>query len=248
MRRVPGWAGSDRAAIAWHGSADPRELGESDVRVNRGPLPVASDRMRGRNALRRQRRTSQRREHRNRAHPAQIAKHRPKASLGPRIAIPRPPQLRDEPRDHHRRQLATHPTPSPASHALNLACGADWFEPELERDGQGLDPGLARDGMAILRALPRSAGGTVLLCTDLHAGNVLSARREPWLVTTPSHSSAIPPSSPCSRCSTARSAWLPIPSTCHDALRPGIDPRCADARARPPDRPVTDLQSVKMPG
>jgi streptomycin 6-kinase len=62
---------------------------------------------------------------------------------------------------------------------------ADWFEPEFERDGQGLDPGLARDGMAILRALRRSADRTVLLCTDLHAGNVLSARREPWLVIDP---------------------------------------------------------------
>lgn len=62
---------------------------------------------------------------------------------------------------------------------------ADWFELEFERDRQGLDPGLAREGMALLRALPRSADRQVLLCTDLHAGNVLSSRREPWLVIDP---------------------------------------------------------------
>jgi streptomycin 6-kinase len=39
--------------------------------------------------------------------------------------------------------------------------------------------------MAVLRELPRSADRSVLLCTDLHAGNVLSSRREPWLVIDP---------------------------------------------------------------
>jgi streptomycin 6-kinase len=62
---------------------------------------------------------------------------------------------------------------------------ADWFELDFEADGRGLDPGLARAGMAALRELPRSADRSVLLCTDLHAGNVLSSRREPWLVIDP---------------------------------------------------------------
>jgi streptomycin 6-kinase len=62
---------------------------------------------------------------------------------------------------------------------------AEWFELEFGRDSQGLDPGLAREGMAMLRELPRSADREVLLCTDLHAGNVLSAQREPWLVIDP---------------------------------------------------------------
>jgi streptomycin 6-kinase len=62
---------------------------------------------------------------------------------------------------------------------------ADWFERECEAAGRGFDPGLARAGMAVLRELPRSADRSVLLCTDLHAGNVLPSRREPWLVIDP---------------------------------------------------------------
>ena len=37
----------------------------------------------------------------------------------------------------------------------------------------------------LYRALPSTADRTALLCTDLHAENVLSARREPWLVIDP---------------------------------------------------------------
>jgi streptomycin 6-kinase len=49
----------------------------------------------------------------------------------------------------------------------------------------GLDPALHRDGLALFRALPRDDTPQVLLATDLHAGNVLAARREPWLVIDP---------------------------------------------------------------
>ena len=62
---------------------------------------------------------------------------------------------------------------------------ADWFELDFEANARGLDPGLARAGMTVLRELPRSADRGVLLCTDLHAGNVLSSGREPWLVIDP---------------------------------------------------------------
>jgi streptomycin 6-kinase len=62
---------------------------------------------------------------------------------------------------------------------------AEWFEQSLEIDAHGLDRGLAGEGIAVLRELPRNADREVLLCTDLHAGNVLSARREPWLVIDP---------------------------------------------------------------
>lgn len=62
---------------------------------------------------------------------------------------------------------------------------ADSFELDFETDGRGLDPALAREGMATLRELPQSADRAVLLCTDLHAGNVLASRREPWLVIDP---------------------------------------------------------------
>lgn len=48
-----------------------------------------------------------------------------------------------------------------------------------------MDPALAAEGIAVLRALPASAPEQVLLCTDLHAGNVLSAQREPWLMIDP---------------------------------------------------------------
>jgi streptomycin 6-kinase len=52
--------------------------------------------------------------------------------------------------------------------------------------GQRLDPGLARAGLALWRELPRdAASGSVLLATDLHAGNILAAQREPWLVIDP---------------------------------------------------------------
>jgi streptomycin 6-kinase len=62
---------------------------------------------------------------------------------------------------------------------------ADWFQRAFETDSRGLDPGLAREGIATLRALPRTADRRVLLSTDLHAGNVLAARREPWLLIDP---------------------------------------------------------------
>ena len=48
-----------------------------------------------------------------------------------------------------------------------------------------LDPGLARAGIALFRELPATATSQVLLCTDLHAGNVLAAAREPWLAIDP---------------------------------------------------------------
>ncbi len=39
--------------------------------------------------------------------------------------------------------------------------------------------------MTLFRTLPDSAERQVMLCTDLHAGNVLAAQREPWLVIDP---------------------------------------------------------------
>jgi streptomycin 6-kinase len=62
---------------------------------------------------------------------------------------------------------------------------ADGFEQRSRVSPQRLDPGLARAGMALLRELPGTAARQALLCTDLHAGNVLAAIREPWLVIDP---------------------------------------------------------------
>jgi streptomycin 6-kinase len=74
------------------------------------------------------------------------------------------------------------PAPAPFR-PLGDMCDA-WAE-EFDSRESGLDPGLIRAGIALFRALPASAPTTVLLCTDLHAGNILAAAREPWLVIDP---------------------------------------------------------------
>jgi streptomycin 6-kinase len=62
---------------------------------------------------------------------------------------------------------------------------ADEFEHESAGRSMSLDPGLAREGITLFRALPATADRNVVLCTDLHAENVLAARREPWLAIDP---------------------------------------------------------------
>jgi streptomycin 6-kinase len=47
------------------------------------------------------------------------------------------------------------------------------------------DAGLVHEGLRLFQDLPRTAAIEVLLATDLHAGNVLRAAREPWLVIDP---------------------------------------------------------------
>ncbi|GLY30894.1 aminoglycoside phosphotransferase family protein [Kineosporia sp. NBRC 101731] len=66
---------------------------------------------------------------------------------------------------------------------LSRMC-ADWAD-ACEARPTPLDPGLSRAGIALLRELPLSAASSVLLCTDLHAGNVIATHREPWLVIDP---------------------------------------------------------------
>ncbi|MGH9116386.1 MAG: aminoglycoside phosphotransferase family protein [Acidimicrobiales bacterium] len=79
------------------------------------------------------------------------------------------------------------PAPGHPFRSLQVMCDewADEFEEKRAAGRVGLDPGLARDGIELLRALPETADRNVLLCTDLHAENVLAARREPWLVIDP---------------------------------------------------------------
>ncbi len=62
---------------------------------------------------------------------------------------------------------------------------ADEFENKVARGLGCLDPGLQREGIALFRSLPRTTGDEFLLCTDLHAENVLAGDREPWLVIDP---------------------------------------------------------------
>jgi streptomycin 6-kinase len=85
------------------------------------------------------------------------------------------------------RRLWIEPAPDHTFPDLRFMCQqwADEFERELGRGTVPLDPGLARAGIAMFRELPASAGEQALLCTDLHAGNVLAAAREPWLVIDP---------------------------------------------------------------
>jgi streptomycin 6-kinase len=85
------------------------------------------------------------------------------------------------------RRLWTQPPDGHPFRPLQVMCDrwAAEFEDELARSPAGIDPGLAREGIALFRALPATADRRVLLCTDLHGQNILAARREPWLVIDP---------------------------------------------------------------
>ena len=60
-----------------------------------------------------------------------------------------------------------------------------WSNETLTQAASWPDAGLVREGLRLFKELPRSADREVLLATDLHAGNVLRAEREPWLVIDP---------------------------------------------------------------
>jgi len=60
-----------------------------------------------------------------------------------------------------------------------------WTSETLGQSEQWPDVGLVREGLQLLKELPRNASSKVLLATDLHAGNVVRAEREPWLVIDP---------------------------------------------------------------
>jgi streptomycin 6-kinase len=64
----------------------------------------------------------------------------------------------------------------------------DWVaraEARLDADPSRFDGGLAREGLMLFGELSRSGPAEVLLFTDLHAGNVLSGQRRPWLLIDP---------------------------------------------------------------
>jgi streptomycin 6-kinase len=58
-------------------------------------------------------------------------------------------------------------------------------EARLAADPDRLDRGLAREGLALFGELSQPGSTEVLLLTDLHAGNVLSGERRPWLLIDP---------------------------------------------------------------
>jgi streptomycin 6-kinase len=62
---------------------------------------------------------------------------------------------------------------------------AFWAEETRAARDRWRDAGLVCAGLELFRELPNTAAAHVLLATDLHAGNVLRAEREPWLVIDP---------------------------------------------------------------
>ena len=85
------------------------------------------------------------------------------------------------------RRLWRQPVDGHSFRPLRQMCAAwaDEFERDLAPIPCWSDPGLARAGIELFRFLPTQAADSALLCTDLHAGNVIAARREPWLVIDP---------------------------------------------------------------
>ena len=73
------------------------------------------------------------------------------------------------------RRLWIEPAPGACFRPLKVLCDrwADGFERKYASGEVAIDHGLARESIALFRALPDSAELNVLLCTDLHAENVL---------------------------------------------------------------------------
>jgi streptomycin 6-kinase len=75
----------------------------------------------------------------------------------------------------------------PAGHPFRplLEMAKAWTDSALASRTSWPDAGLARAGLERFVALAAPRPDDVLLTTDLHAGNVLAASREPWLVIDP---------------------------------------------------------------
>ena len=103
-------------------------------------------------------------------------------------------QLRASPAGEHDlviagllRRLWVKPPPGHGFRPLSGMCDywAGRYEERSAAERSCLEAPLAEEGIRLLRELPRSGGVAVLLHTDLHAGNVLAAEREPWLAIDP---------------------------------------------------------------
>jgi streptomycin 6-kinase len=62
---------------------------------------------------------------------------------------------------------------------------AYWADETVATAPKWNDPGLVHEGLRLFGELSRPSSDDVLLATDLHAGNVLRAQREPWLAIDP---------------------------------------------------------------
>jgi streptomycin 6-kinase len=75
----------------------------------------------------------------------------------------------------------------PAGHPfrpLSVMIGR-WIGETLAQQANWTNAGLVRAGIDAFRELASGGSTTVVLATDLHAGNVLRAQREPWLAIDP---------------------------------------------------------------
>jgi streptomycin 6-kinase len=83
-----------------------------------------------------------------------------------------------------RRVWRTPPSPHPFR---DLAVMIEYWVAETRaQEERWVDAGLVREGLRVFEELEsETVADPVLLATDLHAGNVLSAEREPWLVIDP---------------------------------------------------------------
>ncbi len=84
------------------------------------------------------------------------------------------------------KRLWRNPTPPPGlpfrplSEMLN-----SWSSETLAQAQRWPDSGLVKEGLRLFQKLGKPASTDKLLAADLHAGNVLRAQREPWLVIDP---------------------------------------------------------------
>jgi streptomycin 6-kinase len=103
----------------------------------------------------------------------------PHAPDAPRELLPpREPHAPDEPRDRH-------PPREPHDFRPLRAMTSHWAAETLSARSRWPDAGLVQEGLDLLESLSKPSADDVLLATDLHAGNVLAAEREPWLVIDP---------------------------------------------------------------
>jgi streptomycin 6-kinase len=85
------------------------------------------------------------------------------------------------------RRLWIKPPPGHRFRPLSDMCDywASRYEQRSPAERSCLEAPVAEEGIRLLRELPRSSDDALLLHTDLHAGNVLAAQREPWLAIDP---------------------------------------------------------------
>jgi hypothetical protein len=152
---------------------------------------------------------------------------------------------------------------------LQVMCDAWPAEVEARLVGSTglLDLGQARVGTKLFRSLPATADRQVLLCTDLHAGNLWPRSANRGWSSTPSRTWATPPTMRCNTCSTARNgvtsasmsvleyrAAPPVPaskltlgarsgSAIVEPGRPGA-PRVRDTALVPLGHPVAEFVAV----